>query len=194
MVMGLAKRKKYFYKENDVRVFKEINGEIWSNILGYEDYWVNQKGEVMGRTGKILKPAISKKGYLRLPLYTCDRVQSFSVHRLVALAFIPNPLNLPQVNHIDCNKQNNNVSNLEWCTDEQNREHKLANNLNVTKQGTDHKLSKINEEAVEDIYLGNQKVEYYMKKYNISRSLVYGIKNGRNWEWYTKTLLKENKI
>ncbi len=193
MVKPLVKRKKYYYKENDIRIFKEIDGEIWSNILGYENYWVNQKGEVMGRTGKILKPAISKKGYLRLPFYTSDRVQTFSIHRLVALAFIPNPNNLPQVNHIDCNKQNNHVSNLEWCTDEENRIHKLANNLNITQQGTNHKLHKINEQAVEDIYFGKEKIAYYMNKYNISKSLVNGIRSGKNWGWYTINLRKENK-
>lgn len=186
-------RKKYYYIENDKRIYKEINGEVWSNILGFPNYWVNKKGQVMGRTGVILKPSINKKGYLKLPFYTTDKTSSFLVHRLVALAFIPNPNNLPQVNHIDCNKQNNNVENLEWCTDEENRIHKLANNLNVTKQGAEHKLAKLTEEEVTDIFLRRHSAKYYINKYGISKALVYGIWSGRNWGWFTKNIDKENE-
>ena len=186
-------RGKYYYIEDDRRIFKEINGEIWSNVLGFPDYWVNKKGEVMGRTGKLLKPATTKKGYLRLPFYTSDKVKAFAIHRLVADAFIPNPENKPQVNHINCDKKDNRVENLEWVTDEENRKHKLENNLNVTAQGTKHVKSKINEEIAKDIFLSKETDNYLSEKYDISKSLVNGIRTGRNWGWYTKNLDKENR-
>ena len=120
-------------------------------------------------------------------------MKAFAIHRLVADAFIPNPENKPQVNHINCDKKDNRVENLEWVTDEENRKHKLENNLNVTAQGTKHVKSKINEEIAKDIFLSKETDKYLSEKYDISKSLVNGIRTGRNWGWYTKNLDKENR-
>lgn len=83
---------------------------------------------------KKLKPFPNKKGYLSV----CIRGKHVRVHRLVALAFIPNPDNKPQINHKDCNKNNNSVSNLEWCTNSYNHAHKMAHGLNVVPKGDQH--------------------------------------------------------
>ena len=90
--------------------------EEFRDIPGYEGlYEVSNLGRVR-RNGKILKPWKNNWGYLLVSLCKNGIVRNARIHRLVALAFIPNPQNLPQVNHKDEDKTNNAVSNLEWCT------------------------------------------------------------------------------
>jgi hypothetical protein len=85
---------------------------------------VSNYGRVKGAR-KILKPQIDHKGYERLRFTVQRERMSARVHRLVAQTFIPNPFNKPQVNHIDGNKCNNNVSNLEWVTNKENAHHAI---------------------------------------------------------------------
>ena len=93
--------------------------ENWRTIDGYEDYQVSNFGRVKSlKNGKekILRPRVNGKGYLDVILCKDRKRKHMTVHRLVANAFLQNPDNLPVINHIDENKQNNFVSNLEWCT------------------------------------------------------------------------------
>lgn len=96
--------------------------EIWKDIEGYEDlYEVSDEGNVRNKnTGRILKPNKTHKGYLYVNLCKDGISKHKLIHRLVAQAFIPNPLNLLEVNHIDENKTNNNVENLEFCSRQYN--------------------------------------------------------------------------
>lgn len=112
--------------------------EEWKSIIGYEGlYEVSNKGNVKSlkravsveKKGnsynktieeKIKVPSIDNKGYLRVGLHNSTGRKTFMVHRLVASAFIPNPENKPCINHKDENKTNNNVENLEWCTEWEN--------------------------------------------------------------------------
>ena len=91
--------------------------EDWKDIPGYEGlYAVSNNGRVMNvRSGRILKEHITKFGYKRIGIYKNGVCRMFIVHRLVAQAFLPNPDNLPEVNHKDEDKTNNSVDNLEWC-------------------------------------------------------------------------------
>ena len=93
--------------------------EIWKPVVGYEGlYEVSNWGRIKStKYGKerILKLIKDKDGYLFVRLYKNGIIKNYFVHRLVAQAFIPNPDNLPQVNHKDENPINNVVSNLEWC-------------------------------------------------------------------------------
>lgn len=96
--------------------------EIWKDIEGYGGtFQVSNLGRVKTfnyrNTGveKVLKPKKHNKGYLQVQLMKGDMNKMFTIHRLVAQAFIPNPDNLPFVNHKDENKTNNCVDNLEWC-------------------------------------------------------------------------------
>lgn len=90
--------------------------EIFLDVEGYETlYEISNLGNVRNKaSGKLLKPRKSSNGYLRVILYKGDGTyKNYSVHRLVAKAFIPNPLNLQEVNHKDFNKTNNSVDNAE---------------------------------------------------------------------------------
>lgn len=101
--------------------YHNIVHEDMTPIPDFEDYLINRKGEVYSKkTNKFLKPWLDSKGYLQVQLFKNGNKYSFKVHRLVAIVFLPNPNNLPEVNHKDENKQNPNLDNLEWCTVEYN--------------------------------------------------------------------------
>lgn len=99
--------------------------EIWKPIAGFPNYQVSNKGRVMNlKSRKVLKNNIDCVGYVYVDLYKGDGTsKKIKIHRLVAEAFLPNTLSLPQINHIDENKTNNDVTNLEWCTPSQNIRH-----------------------------------------------------------------------
>lgn len=102
-----------------------MSKEIWKTINNFSKYEISSFGNIRNKTSNnILTPNI-KSGYLStsLPNNTGDR-KSVKIHRLVALSFIPNPLNKETVNHKDHNKLNNNLSNLEWATTTEQNNHK----------------------------------------------------------------------
>jgi len=108
-------------------------------------------GTVIGKLGKAMSPKLSKCGYQELALKVNGKKIYYLVHRLIALLYLPNTLNLPQVNHIDANKKNNVVSNLEWATPQEDANHRAINNLTPKgekhyaygKFGANHKSAKI---------------------------------------------------
>ena len=125
-----------------------IINEIWKDIKNYEGtYQISNFGNVRNiRTNRIMIQSTRSSGYKQITLYNPNK--TFRVHRLVAEAFIPNPNNLPQINHKDENKSNNRVDNLEWCTTKYNinygnRNTKASKSLLGHKMFTD--LSVLNE-------------------------------------------------
>lgn len=102
-------------------MFKETDVEIWKDIEGFENqYAVSTKGRVRNlKTNRILVGKNNRSGYKFVSL----NGKGYKIHRLVALAFIPNPNKLPQVDHLDENKGNNDVSNLRWVTASENQRH-----------------------------------------------------------------------
>ncbi len=99
--------------------------EIWKDVVGYEGlYKVSNKGRLYSiKRKRKMNPTISKNGYKRVKLYINGKFKTVFVHRIVAKAFLNNPENYPVVNHLDENKLNNNVENLQWCTQKQNVNH-----------------------------------------------------------------------
>ena len=109
--------------------------EIWKDIEGFEGkYQVSSWGRVRNAiTECIIKPYRNHKGYLKIGLTKGDKCVKFRLHRLVAKAFIPNPDNLPQVNHKDGNKANNSFTNLEWVTNIDNAQHAMLMKHGIIK-------------------------------------------------------------
>ena len=154
--------------------------EQWLPIEGYEDlYQVSNLGRVKSlnyrksNQEKILKQDTNKKGYQQVQLYKDRKPKTFRVHRLVANAFIPNPNNLPQVNHKDEVKANNHVSNLEWCTVEYNINYGTRNEkvskLMYGKLGKDCPNSK----QVIQLTLSGEVVRKWDSTMDIQRELGY---------------------
>ena len=102
--------------------------EIWKSIQEYNIYEVSNFGNVRNKiTNKQLYYSNSNNGYLRVGLFKNHKRTMYSIHRLVAEAFIPNIHNKPCINHKDCDKKNNRVDNLEWCTYKENNSYKNHN-------------------------------------------------------------------
>ena len=114
--------------------------EVWEDIDGYNDYYqisnfgrvralrrttVCKDGKPQTNYSKILKPAVQKDGYLLISLSKNNTQKKYLIHRLVAKCFIPNTENKQEVNHIDGNKKNNRVSNLEWVNRHENMRHRI---------------------------------------------------------------------
>lgn len=107
----------------------------WRSISNYQNYEVSSTGKIRNkRTGKELSQNVrSGKGYLSVTLYDKGRGRSEYVHRLVALSFVHGHFLFAQVNHIDGDKGNNHCNNLEWCTPQENHDHKVVNHLTSRK-------------------------------------------------------------
>lgn len=105
--------------------------EIWKEIKDYEGlYWVSNQGRVKNRHNHILKPEI-RSSYYSVDLMKRSERKKCRIHRLVAMAFISNPDNLPMINHKDENKLNNDASNLEWCDNTYNTHYSRHTDLSV---------------------------------------------------------------
>lgn len=118
-------------------------------IKNSEGYYAREDGKVVGKTGIILKPTLTKYGYNHVSIKVNGRFVSQRVHRLIAQAFIPNPDNLPEVNHKNGIKTDNRVSNLEWVTSQQNQLH--STRVLGKGVGEDHPMAKITEQKVHEI-------------------------------------------
>ena len=159
-------------------------GEIWCDIEGYEGvYQVSNFGRVRSLKAtntRILKLRLEQDGYLTVGLYK-NGVKYPVVHRLVAKAFIPNPENKRTVNHIDGDKTNNRVENLEWATHKENLSHALVTGLRPPIVGTYNHFAKLTEDEVRYIrshYKKNCKefgVRALARKFNMSRESIIRI-------------------
>ncbi len=176
--------------------------ERWKDIPGYEGYYqastlgriksidrlvpttnrwgmasINKRrGVVLSgeRNGRYLMVALCKKGLL------VDK----TVHRLIALTFIPNPNNKPEVNHKDCNKRNNKASNLEWVTRKENAIHAVINGMFPKRLGEKVGTAKLTDKKILKIFKRIEKGETQRsiaKQYQVSESLISMIKNRKIW-------------
>ena len=153
---------------------------MWKDIPGYEgQYQASDDGRIRNaKTMYELKSRPDRNGYLDVGLNGVRK----RVHRLIADTFIIHDVSKNVVNHIDGNKQNNCVDNLEWCTSQENNQHSYDTGLH--KKGQDHANSKLTREQVIEIKtLGRYDTAKNIgKKYNVSKFTINDIFKGRTWK------------
>ena len=173
-----------------------VEGKIKGKaIKGYEGrYEVTESGEVISlikgsrnKSGyKVLKHWLDKDNYHTVTLWKNRKPKQFKVHRLVAETFIPNPNRLPQVNHIDGNKNNNAASNLEWISQEGNIRH--AYDIGIYKKGEERKNSKLTNEQVkwirENYIKGSRELgaRPLARKFGVTKTCIYYIVTNKSYK------------
>lgn len=164
---------------------------VWKPVVGFEGcYEVSNTGHIKslprkGAKGGIRKTTFDMFGYERIVISRDDKILCRNVHRLVAMAFIPNPLNKPCINHIDGVKGNNVVENLEWCTYKENNIHAIANGfVKNPARGERIGRAKLKEQDVRDIKLflskGIKRTDI-ARVYPVGRTSIDAIANGLKW-------------
>lgn len=174
--------------------------ELWLDVIGFEKYYqVSSIGRVKRKKRqvkhnrastieiqeRILSPYSHNSGYLVIDFQIEKKRKTLLVHRLVAEAFIENPKNLPQVNHIDGDKKNPTLKNLEWVNNSENQLHAYKNKLQPSKRGENNSKAKITEkDAIEIAYLikkGNMTLQEIGNRFGLSKSSISLIKRGKSW-------------
>ena len=158
-------------------------------IYGYKDYAITEDGQVISfKNGKqiIRKPFKLPSGYLMVKLCENSTIKKLYVHRLVAMAFISNPYNKPTVNHIDGNKENNNVFNLEWATSKEQMQHAFDMGL-YNLRGESSPLAKLTHENVKKIRELYKTGKYFHREigemFGVSRRHIGDIVNYELWRY-----------
>lgn len=189
-----------------------MNTQVWKDIAGYEGlYQISSTGEVKrveryytqlnsltGRVNNkllsemIMKPFEDEDGYLRISLIKENSRKKHFVHRLVAMNFIPNPENKPEVNHKEGNKKDNRVEMLEWNTTSENQIHAIANKLYATAKGENSGQAKLKEFQVREIHelwrSGEVTQEYLSSMFGVASSAISRIVNGVRWNHIHKEI------
>lgn len=149
-----------------------------------DGYTINLEGVVTNKNGKILTPQDNGKGYLIISLYINGKRTVKAIHRLLAEAFIPNPLKLSDVDHIDGNRRNNSLENLRWLTHGQNIKHAFYLE-NRSAKGTSNARCKTDENTVHSIckLLQEGFSSAKIRDFGFDYSLVRAIKSRKNWNF-----------
>lgn len=159
--------------------------ENWAYIDGCKKmYQISSFGRIKSfhsNKEKLIKIQFNiKNRYAQVCLYLDKKVYQHKVHRLVAEAFVPNPLNKPHVNHIDNNPTNNRASNLEWVTPKENTAHMLRNNRQA--RGEKHGNSKLSATEIREIRDSNLHPKTLAEAYSVGRPTIINIKNRKSWK------------
>lgn len=174
------------------------NTEEWRDIEGYPKYQVSNIGNIksfqINKSGRLRKLKTDKDGYKAVELTGYNKkVKFFRVHRLVGFAFIPNPHNLPKMNHKNGIKDDNRVSNLEWCDDSYNNHYRHVLNPDLlkgegcpTSKLTNEQVIEINNLAVE----GNLTYRKIAEKYGVCKGTIDQIMRRKQWTIVTSDLPK----
>lgn len=145
------------------------------------NYFVTDSFEIYNKvTNRYVKPYLGNfsKGHKRLAvgLYINGKQKNFLYHRIIAEVFIPNPNNLPQINHIDGNHLNNCLENLEWCTAGYNNIHAIQTGLRPTK------LNQEKADEIRNLLAFGYKINEICKMYNVGRNIISKIRDNISWK------------
>ena len=162
--------------------------EEWKDYI--YNYQISNHGNVRNKvTGKILKTSKTGKGYVSVTvsLGSSTSKHCIKIHRAVAEMFIPNPNNLPQVNHKNGNKNCNEYWNLEWCNNSYNMKHAYKNNIREKNKGINNHNSKLSPDDVDFIrkhYIPRDKncgIRALSRKYNVNKETIRQILTNETW-------------
>lgn len=159
----------------------------WKKIPDFPLYACSPSGTIKNiKRDKVLRPTKDKNGYKKVLLCKNGYHKNIAVHRVVALTFLDNPNNLPQVNHIDGNKINNNVSNLEWCSNYDNMQHAIKKGL-VKVKYENNPNAKLKKEDVLNIRewfaSGRYTKDELAKTFGVSTTLIRYIIQEKIWRY-----------
>lgn len=172
--------------------------EVWKDIEGFEGiYQISNIGRVKSLQRiryntlsenikeRILKPVLNTEGYHQVALYKDGKNQHPKVHRLVAIAFLSNISLKQYINHIDGNKENNCVNNIEWCTAAENNFH-THRVLNKCCGSTHHfsKLSELDVNKIKLLFVEGNTIASIAKLFNVSQTSISNIKNKKAYRCY----------
>src|SRR5699024_257975 len=186
---------------NDRERLEEIKEE-WKDVKGYEGcYKVSNMGRIKSfkheKDGRLLSPKFNGN-YNQIRLCKDGVCNIFSIHRLVAIHFVENPLNKDQVNHIDGNKTNNFYKNLEWATQSENGVHGYEAKLRVAQKGEVHCRSRLTEKEVLSIYFlahtGKVEQKKIAEMFNIHLATVSDIKLKKRWKHVTTIIEQAERV
>lgn len=180
-----------------------VEGEIFMDIPEYEGlYQISNYGNIKSFkehiSGQYLQPTPDKDGYPQIGLRDTDSKRKwFRISRLVAGCFIPNPYNLPFINHKDVDVSNNYYENLEWCTHQYNNKYAFTNG-NQDNSCEKNPSTKLSNEKVKEIYItamsGSYSEPQLAKMYNVTRSIINGIRLKYSWSKVTDEADRERGI
>jgi len=158
--------------------------EIWKSIPGFENYLISNLGNVYNKKfNRVKKPTKGNGGYWSINLSKNGKSSFCLLHRIVAITFLPNPENKPQVNHINADKKDNTVNNLEWVTSKENNIHSVTKG-NGTK-GTQVWTAKLSEKDVIKIKNRLKQGETLVilaKEFNVCKQTIFKIKTNKIWK------------
>lgn len=152
----------------------EIVGEVWKQSSEVERLEVSNFGRVRNLQTKKMLTGYNHDGYIR--------VSHKFVHRLVAKEFIPNPENKSSVNHIDGNKTNNHVENLEWCTLEENNKHAIEVLGSIERKLTIEQVEQLRQDVVNHKYKSLREI---CRKFNMNRDCISDILDNKTYKTET---------
>ena len=165
---------------------EDLDGEEWKTVPWCEDYYVSNFGRIMSlkyKRPRIMKPALNGHGYLFVELHKDNKTRIFLIARLVAELFVPNPGNLPQVDHRYGMKFDNSVDNLRWVSGSENMKHAFELGLAKNDVGSDDSQAKLTDEQVYYIRENSSAFTIYelAEIFNVSPTTILRVQRGLSY-------------